>query len=290
MIERDLVATPLSHLTLGGSGDDDVLDEFLAADTVVVGAPMYNFTVPSQLKAWIDRILVAGKTFRYGANGPEGLAGGKRVIVALSRGGFYEDNSAFEHAKSYLQAAFGFIGITPGIRHRRRHCGRARTARSGHRQRAGRGRAARGLTLLATGRMTMTNSLERNQPVALGILRIMSGLLFLAHGTQKFLSFPGGERAGSGLALDNPGAYAGLIELVTGLLIALGLFTRPAAFLASGTMAAAYFIGHAPQDFWPVNNMGDAAILYCFVFLYLVFAGPGRFSLDSQYSRRALAE
>ena len=90
-----------------------MLDEFLAADTIVVGAPMYNFTVPSQLKAWIDRILVAGKTFRYGANGPEGLAGGKRVIVALSRGGFYEDNSAFEHAKSYLQAAFGFIGITP---------------------------------------------------------------------------------------------------------------------------------------------------------------------------------
>ena len=113
VVERDLVATPLSHLTLGGSGDEDVLDEFLAADTVVIGAPMYNFTISSQLKAWIDRILVAGTTFRYGANGPEGLAGGKRVIVALSRGGFYEDGSAFEHAKSYLQAAFGFIGITP---------------------------------------------------------------------------------------------------------------------------------------------------------------------------------
>ncbi len=113
VVSRDLVATPLSHLTLGGSGDADVLDEFLAANTVVIGAPMYNFTVPSQLKAWIDRILIAGKTFQYGANGPEGLAGGKRVIVALSRGGFYEDNSAFEHAKSYLQAAFGFIGITP---------------------------------------------------------------------------------------------------------------------------------------------------------------------------------
>ena len=136
----------------------------------------------------------------------------------------------------------------------------------------------------------MTNSLERNQPIALGILRIMSGLLFLAHGTQKFLSFPGGERAGSGLALDNPGAYAGLIELVTGLLIALGLFTRPAAFLASGTMAAAYLIGHAPQDFWPVNNMGDAAILYCFVFLYLVFAGPGRFSLDRNVPGRRGAD
>jgi FMN-dependent NADH-azoreductase len=113
IVERDLVATPLSHLTLGGSGDADVLDEFLAADTIVVGAPMYNFTISSQLKAWIDRILVAGTTFRYGANGPEGLAGDKRIIVALSRGGFYEDGNAFEHAKSYLQAAFGFIGITP---------------------------------------------------------------------------------------------------------------------------------------------------------------------------------
>ncbi len=113
VIERDLVASPLTHLTLGGSGDADVLDEFLAADTIVIGAPMYNFTVPSQLKAWIDRILVAGKTFRYGADGPEGLVGGRRVIVALSRGGFYEDGSVFEHAKSYLQAAFGFIGITP---------------------------------------------------------------------------------------------------------------------------------------------------------------------------------
>src|SRR5687768_4215715 len=89
VVTRDLVATPLSHLTLGGSGDVDVLDEFLAADTVVIGAPMYNFTVPSQLKAWIDRILVAGTTFRYGAGGPEGLVGGKRVIVAVSRGGFY---------------------------------------------------------------------------------------------------------------------------------------------------------------------------------------------------------
>jgi FMN-dependent NADH-azoreductase len=117
VVTRDLVATPLSHLTLGGSGDADVLDEFLAADTVVVGAPMYNFTISSQLKAWIDRVLVAGKTFQYGANGPEGLAGGKRVIVALSRGGFYEDNSAFEHAKSYLQAAFGFIGIAPEFVH-----------------------------------------------------------------------------------------------------------------------------------------------------------------------------
>ena len=115
--ERDLVASPLSHLTLGGSGDADVLDEFLAADTIIVGAPMYNFTVPSQLKAWIDRILVAGTTFRYGANGPEGLAGGKRVIVAVSRGGFYDEANALEHVKTYLNGVFGFIGITPEFVH-----------------------------------------------------------------------------------------------------------------------------------------------------------------------------
>lgn len=125
-------------------------------------------------------------------------------------------------------------------------------------------------------------------PAVHGLLRIMSGLLFLAHGTQKFLSFPGGERAGSGIALDNPGAIAGLIELVAGALIALGLFTRPAAFVASGTMAAAYFIAHAPQNFFPVNNGGDAAILFCFVFLYFVVAGPGAFSVDSVRTRGRL--
>ncbi len=113
LIERDLIASPLSHLTLGGSGDQDVLDESLAADTIVVGAPMYNFTVPSQLKAWIDRILVAGTTFRYTESGPEGLAKGKRVIVAVSRGGFYEDGHAMEHLKTYLNGVFGFIGIEP---------------------------------------------------------------------------------------------------------------------------------------------------------------------------------
>ena len=117
VVERDLVATPLSHLTLGGSGDADVLDEFLAADTIVVGAPMYNFTVPSQLKAWIDRILVAGTTFRYTAEGPLGLAGGKRVIVAVSRGGFYDDSNAMEHVETYLRGVFGFIGITPEFIH-----------------------------------------------------------------------------------------------------------------------------------------------------------------------------
>lgn len=114
----------------------------------------------------------------------------------------------------------------------------------------------------------------------LGALRIVSGLIYLEHGTQKFLGFPDGKMAGMGPALDNPGAFAGLIELVCGSLILLGLFTRPAAFLASGTMAVAYWMAHAPQGFFPLNNSGDAAILYCFVFFYLIFAGPGAWSVD----------
>jgi putative oxidoreductase len=122
-------------------------------------------------------------------------------------------------------------------------------------------------------------------PVMLSILRIMTGLLFLEHGTQKFLSFPAGEAAGFGWTFAHPGAYAGVIELVAGALVAIGLFTRPAAFIASGTMAVAYFIGHAPEGFFPVNNGGDAAILYCFLFLYLFFTGPGPISLDAKLRR-----
>ena len=124
------------------------------------------------------------------------------------------------------------------------------------------------------------NALYRYEPIAAGVLRIMTGLLFLEHGLQKFLSFPPGERAGSGWAFDNMGAYAGIFELLCGLLVTIGLLTRPAAFLASGAMAVAYFYAHAPQNFWPVNNMGDAAILYCFVFLYFVFRGPGALSVE----------
>ncbi len=127
-------------------------------------------------------------------------------------------------------------------------------------------------------------------PIALSLLRIVSGLVFLEHGTQKFLSFPPGQAAGSGLALDNPAAYAGIVEIACGLLIAIGLFTRPAAFLASGTMAVAYWYAHAPRDFFPVNNMGDAAILYCFIFLYLVFAGPGPWSVDAARSAGKLPQ
>ena len=115
VVYRDLAAEPLDHLTERGQ-DPDVLDEFLAADTIVIGAPMYNFTLPSQLKAWIDRIVVAGKTFRYTQNGPEGMAGDKRVIVALARGGFYDAGSpaaGLEFLESYLRGIFGFIGIEP---------------------------------------------------------------------------------------------------------------------------------------------------------------------------------
>ncbi len=131
--------------------------------------------------------------------------------------------------------------------------------------------------------------ITRRAPYALAVLRIVSGLIFLEHGTQKFLGFPAGDAAGSGLALDNPGAFAGIIELVCGLLITIGLFTRPAAFLASGTMAVAYWMAHAPQNFYPVNNMGDAAILYCFVFLYFVFAGPGVWSVDEARRKQIAA-
>lgn len=116
IVRRDLAAAPLSHLTERGQ-DADVLEEFLDAETVVIGAPMYNFSVPSQLKAWIDRIAVAGKTFRYGENGPEGLAGGKRVIIAISRGGFYDAGNAFEHVESYLRIMFNFIGVEPEFIH-----------------------------------------------------------------------------------------------------------------------------------------------------------------------------
>jgi FMN-dependent NADH-azoreductase len=116
IIYRDLAADPIPHLTLDAFADTSVLDEFLAADTVVIGAPMYNFTLPSQLKAWLDRILIAGRTFRYTASGPEGLATGKRVIIGLARGGFYHEASpaaSLEHLETYLRGVFNFIGIEP---------------------------------------------------------------------------------------------------------------------------------------------------------------------------------
>ena len=112
---RDLVAQPLAHLTPPDLADATYVDEFLATDILVIGAGMYNFSLPSQLKAWIDRVLIAGKTFKYGPNGPEGLAGGKQVIVALARGGMYGEGSpfaSFDHAERYLKTVFGFVGVT----------------------------------------------------------------------------------------------------------------------------------------------------------------------------------
>jgi FMN-dependent NADH-azoreductase len=116
LVYRDLAANPLPHLTLDAFADTTVLEEFLAADTVVIGAPMYNFTLPTQLKAWIDRLAIAGTTFRYTENGPEGLVKGKRVIIALARGGFYGEGSpaaALEHLETYLSGVFNFIGVEP---------------------------------------------------------------------------------------------------------------------------------------------------------------------------------
>lgn len=113
----------------------------------------------------------------------------------------------------------------------------------------------------------------------LGITRIMTGLLFLEHGTTKHLNFPPGDMHPVITSL--PGA-AGVIEIVAGLLIALGFYSRCAAFIASGTMAFAYFLAHFPRNFFPVANGGDAAILFCFIFLYLAAAGPGAFSLNKK--------
>jgi putative oxidoreductase len=127
-------------------------------------------------------------------------------------------------------------------------------------------------------------NLFRYEPIAAGVLRIITGLLFLAHGSQKFLSFPGGERAGFGWTFAGPPAYAGIIELVCGLLIAMGLFTRPAAFIASGTMAVAYFMAHQPQGPLPVQNDGVPAVLFCFAFLYIAARGAGIWSADAAMS------
>lgn len=116
-------------------------------------------------------------------------------------------------------------------------------------------------------------------PVLLGILRIVAGLLFLAHGLIKVVGFPEGAMPGA-QPLASLFGIGGLIEIVTGALIALGLFTRPAAFVAAGQMAVAYWMFHAPASFHPAVNQGEPAILFCFVFLYLVAAGPGALSLQ----------
>jgi putative oxidoreductase len=124
----------------------------------------------------------------------------------------------------------------------------------------------------------MRDTLDRYTPYALAALRIVTALLFMEHGTQKLLGFPPSPNPGPPL-LSLLG-FQGMLELFGGFLLVLGLFTRPVAFLLSGDMAVAYFMAHAPRSFFPVLNGGDSAILYCFVFLLLVFTGPGAWSID----------
>ena len=126
--------------------------------------------------------------------------------------------------------------------------------------------------------------LSRWQPQLLAILRIVAGLLLLEHATMKFFHFPAPLMPGP---LPTMLVAAGAIELVTSILITLGLFTRIAAFVASGELAAAYFIGHLPKSFWPAINMGEPAILFCFVFLYIAAVGPGAWAIDNLRTRNA---
>lgn len=124
----------------------------------------------------------------------------------------------------------------------------------------------------------MTKTLDRFAPLTLSLMRVVFALTFFAHGTQKILGFPASSM--------NPPAFslpwtAGVLELTGGALLIVGLFTRPVAFVLSGLMAFAYFLAHAPKGFFPALNGGDAAILFCFGFLYLVFAGAGSVSLDA---------
>ena len=123
-------------------------------------------------------------------------------------------------------------------------------------------------------------------PKALALLRIVTALLFIEHATVKFFAFP--------TPFQLPGPLppllvgAGVIELIAGTLILLGLFTRPAAFIASGEMAIGYFLQHATKGFWPVANGGEAAILFCFIFLFIAAEGPGAWALDNARGRKAV--
>jgi putative oxidoreductase len=132
------------------------------------------------------------------------------------------------------------------------------------------------------------SNLTQWSPRALAVLRIVTALLFLEHATMKFLAFPAGM-PGMENGLPPMLMVAGAIEFAAGVLITLGLLTRWVALLASGEMAVAYWMAHAPSGFWPALNQGELAIMFCFVFLYLVFAGPGAWALDNTIGKRSAA-
>jgi len=126
----------------------------------------------------------------------------------------------------------------------------------------------------------MEATLQSWTPMLLSIMRFMSGLLLLQHGFGKWLKFPAGAYPAT-MNLNSMAGYAGIIELVGGILLVLGLFTRPAAFIVSGMCAVGYFLVHAPHGFYPILNKGETIALYCFVFLYIAAAGGGSWSLDA---------
>ncbi|WP_304117290.1 DoxX family protein [Mycolicibacterium bacteremicum] len=128
--------------------------------------------------------------------------------------------------------------------------------------------------------------LSQFAPVVLSAFRIVFGLLFTVHGTQKLFGFPTAMESGTVPVGTWPYWYAGVIELVLGLLILTGLFTRIAAFVASGEMAYAYFTAHQPKALWPIDNGGELTVLYCFAFFLLVFIGGGSIALDSVLRKR----
>ena len=127
--------------------------------------------------------------------------------------------------------------------------------------------------------MSISERLNSFQPQALAVLRIMTGLLYIEHGTMKLFAFPAAQMPGP---LPPLLLVAGILELVGGALFAIGFLTRPVAFILSGQMAVAYFMAHFPKSFFPAMNGGDAAILYCFVFLFFVFSGAGAWAVDKK--------
>ncbi|OJZ68552.1 DoxX family protein [Mycolicibacterium diernhoferi] len=140
--------------------------------------------------------------------------------------------------------------------------------------------------------MAMTDldtKLTKYAPVVLSVFRIVFGLLFTLHGTQKLFGFPSATSSGTVAAGTWPYWYAGVLEVVLGLLILTGLFTRIAAFIASGEMAYAFFSAHFPKAFWPIDNGGEPSVLFCFGFLLLVFTGGGAIALDNVIRRKSAA-